>query len=332
MSLRIAENCGMENGSLLPAAPAPRSSSSEVLARLDQILAVLERIAASLPLAAPATLPGGARQTRGKPDAPEALPADGGPATPSSSVTLIPDAIARLLDSRNVRVRGVPAPSPADPLLGRLALFLASRYHHLRPVLDRIKRTMQTGGAWHYKMAGRPPEEIASCCQFCHHLHGIAYLSEYRYHRSPRCLIEGRSSTAPEAQNFFSGQWLERAIRQQLSLLAAQDGLEISMLANAQVVLPNQNDFELDLLASIGGVLLWIECKTADYQSYVRKYSRVARMLNLGKEHSILVLTDVAPTVCTHLSDLFDMTVMPPHGLLSHVRSLLGVRQLGCAV
>ncbi len=323
-----AQNHGMENPFSPPEPMESTNPSAELLARLDQILAVLQRLAASLPTVAAAE----PEPRQGENASAEAVVRSSPLALPAAPVTLIPDTLGRLLDSRGIRVRCVPPPSAADPLLDRLSFFLASRYQHLKPVLDRVKRTMQNGGSWFVNLAGRPQEVIASCCQFCYQLHAIAFLSEYRYHRSPRCVIEARSSTVPEAQNFFSGQWLERAIRVELARVAAEQGCELSMVANAQVVLPNHNDFELDLLACLGSSVLWIEAKTGDYQNYVRKYSQVARLLNLGPGRSILVLADVAPDVCTHLSALFGMTVLPPDALASHVRSLSCAGQASCAI
>lgn len=228
-------------------------------------------------------------------------------------MTLIPEAIGRFLDSRRIRVRRVPPSGPADPVLDNLALFLGQRYSSLKSPLDWMKRTMQTAGRWHLKLAGRPQEEIAACTQFCHRLHELAFLTEYRYHRTPRCLIEARTSTAPEAQAFFSGQWLERFVRQEVERAAADAQVQsLAMLANIQVILPNNDDFELDLLVALDGRFFWVESKTGAYQNYVRKYSQMARLLGLGPSHSFLVLAGVPPAVCSDLSRMTGMAVCRP--------------------
>jgi hypothetical protein len=228
----------------------------------------------------------------------------------SEPVTLVPEALNSFLASRGIRIRRVPPPGPADTVLDRLALYLGTRYETLKDVLGWLKRTMQTGGRWHLRLAGRPQEQIGACCQFCHMLHQLAFLTEYRYHRAPQCLIEARTSAAPEAQNFLSGQWLERFIRQQvMSAAAAASCPGLSLLANAQVVLPNNDDFELDLLAAAGGRVFWIESKTGAYQQYIRKYSQMARIFGLGSLRSFLVLTDVPAAVCDDLSRMTGMTV-----------------------
>ena len=77
-------------------------------------------------------------------------------------------------------------------------------------------------------------------------------------------------------------------------------------------ILPNGNDFELDVVFLINGEIYWVEGKTGNYQHYINKYSHVANMLNLDKNHSFLVLTDVInPNTTYILSKTFDMTIIP---------------------
>ena len=94
-----------------------------------------------------------------------------------------------------------------------------------------------------------------------------------------------------------------------MSLPAA---IEYTYLINPQIILPNGNDFELDVVFLINGEIYWVEGKTGNYQHYINKYSHVANMLNLDKNHSFLVLTDVInPNTTYILSKTFDMTIIP---------------------
>lgn len=279
----------------------------QLILRLDRILSVLERLSQTAQgVKTEISVPGAPRDFH---EVTAAVVGD----EPPEPVTLVPEVLQRFLAGRGIVIRRVLPPSPADPVLDRLALYLATRYPLLKDVLGWLKRTMQTGGRWHLKLAGRPQEEISACCQFCHQLHALAFLTEYRYHRAPRCLIEARTSTAPDVQNFLSGQWLERFIRQQVEAAAQCIGsVSLSILANAQIVLPNNDAFELDLLAALDGEICWIESKTGAYQQYVRKYSQIARMLGLRRERSFLVLAEAPAAVCPELSQLTGMTVCRP--------------------
>ncbi|MEJ5188642.1 MAG: hypothetical protein WHT84_05480, partial [Breznakiellaceae bacterium] len=85
--------------------------------------------------------------------------------------------------------------------------------------------------------------------------------------------------------------------------------LPFEYFINPQIILPNGDDFELDILASIGARVYWIEAKSGDYQQHVAKYAKFARFLGLDEDHSFMVLTDVPDERCEALSSLFSMTV-----------------------
>ena len=85
--------------------------------------------------------------------------------------------------------------------------------------------------------------------------------------------------------------------------------LEFSYLLNPQVILPNGDDFELDLIFHVNDSYYWIEAKSGDYQQHISKYSKMSRILNLDFEHSIMVLTDISPDKSAALTSLFSMTV-----------------------
>lgn len=69
--------------------------------------------------------------------------------------------------------------------------------------------------------------------------------------------------------------------------------VEYSYVINPQIILPNGDDFELDVVFLINGNIYWIEAKTSAYQNYIDKYSKVAKMLNGMSERVFLVLTEI---------------------------------------
>ena len=229
--------------------------------------------------------------------------------SPSSPV------LVAFLKSKGITIKTIPEEDEADSVIDSLSQFLGERYKALSELLAKIKRAMQTGRPITHRLAGRPQEDIGSACQFCTRLHDIAFLEHYRYFRSPTCLIQAKTTTLPRAQRFFAGQWLERFVLNKVREVRSQVAAEVEgelpfqYLLNPQIVLPNGDDFELDLLAAIGNSVYWIESKSGDYQQHVGKYSRFARTLGLDHRHSLMVLTDVPNERCDALSSLFSMTV-----------------------
>ena len=114
------------------------------------------------------------------------------------------------------------------------------------------------------------------------------------------------------AINFLTGQWLERFVKSTL-LKAAQSGeeaLHFAYLMNPQIILPNGDDFELDILFFLEGEIYWFEAKTGQYQNYVEKYARMSRLLNLDPDHAYMVLTDIDTNTTAALTKLFNMQVL----------------------
>jgi hypothetical protein len=229
---------------------------------------------------------------------------------------LLPSSILKpFLNSRGIQIKVLPADDAADQVIDSLSLYLGERYEVLSGLLAKIKRAMQSGMLITESLKDRSQQEVSSVCQFCTRLHEVAFLEQYQYFRSPTYLIKAKTTTLPKAQRFFSGQWLERFVLQKIKAVYAQIRSEVSgelgfeYLINPQITLPNGDDFELDILASIGSSIYWIEAKSGDYQQHAAKYSKFARLLGLDPDHSFMVLTDVPDNRCGTLSSLFSMTV-----------------------
>lgn len=280
----------------------------------QNIEALLERIAVALErLAAAWDVSSGLHKC----PEPEHGSAEAAPsvAPASSAPSPGPSALEAFLNSRGIRIKVLPADDAADQVIDSLSLYLGERYEALSGLLAKIKRAMQNGMPITESMKNRSQQDVSSACQFCTRLHEVAFLEQYQYFRSPTYLIKAKTTTLPRAQRFFGGQWLERFILQKVKAVHAQVAAEVSgqldlqYLLNPKIILPNGDDFELDILAGFGSSVYWIEAKSGDYQQHAAKYSKFARVLGLDYNHSLMVLTDVSDDRCDALSSLFAMTV-----------------------
>jgi hypothetical protein len=297
---------------------------------LEKIIASLERIEFTLARCQIPIMPPVPTTGDDKPDSSDPAPVEG-----NDETQLVDDFLA----SKGIVIKVKKAKDAADAIIDNLSLFLGERYHALQNILMKIKRSMQTGALITENISRLPQEDISSVCQFCSRLHEIAFLEEYEYLRSPRYLIHAKTTMLPKAQMFFSGQWLERFVLQKLrqayTIVQAETGetLSFEYLINPQVTLLNGDDFELDIVAVISGAPIWIEAKSGNYQQHIRKYSRLAKQLELDSSHAVMVLTDVVDKQCAALSSLFSMTVvnlsMFENQILEILRNDQGARDAG---
>ena len=215
------------------------------------------------------------------------------------------------LQEKNIIVKTYVDSSHENTSLDNVAYFMGNRYNDIRKVYETIKRHLNKPNGFHLDLKNATQSEISASCQLCTTLYDIAFLSEYKYDKSPRYFIHATPNKIPIAINFLTGHWLEIFIRKTIqdSLKSLPAAIEYTYLINPQIILPNGNDFELDVVFLINGEIYWVE---GNYQHYINKYSHVANMLNLDKNHSFLVLTDVInPNTTYILSKTFDMTIIP---------------------
>lgn len=220
--------------------------------------------------------------------------------------------IFRFLADKNIQVKTFQINEEIDDVLDNIALFMGNRYNRIKKVYNTIKSKLNTGTTFRLDLKNATQEEVSYSCQLCNSLHQIAFLSEYKYFKSPQFVINGRPNRIPTAINFFTGQWLERFIKTEVknSIRKLETPIKFAYLTNPQIILPNGDDFELDVLFSIDEEIFWFEAKTGDYQNYVDKYSRMAKLLQLDNKHAFMVLTEVNEQNCIALRKIFGMEVV----------------------
>jgi len=225
--------------------------------------------------------------------------------------------LRRFLASRHIGIKAVPIPDAADEAIDVIAVAIGANYKLVKNLLAKIKRCMANGRGFTEDISKLPHKEVGMITKVCASLHRLAFLEDYRYFRAPQFLITAKTSRLPRAINFFSGQWLERWLQHQIKKCHAQvklnmcSTLGIKLLSNPQIILPNGDNFELDVLATVEGkAFFWFEAKTGDYQRYAEKYSKFARLLDLKPSNAFMILPDIGDEDGVALSALFSMKVV----------------------
>lgn len=220
--------------------------------------------------------------------------------------------IFRFLAERNIQVKTFQTEEEIDDVLDNIALFMGNRYNKIKKVYNSIKSKLNSGIGFRLDLKNATQEEVSYSCQLCNSLHQIAFLSEYKYFKSPQFIINAKPARIPTAINFFTGQWLERFIKTEVknTIRKLERPVKFSYLTNPQIILPNGDDFELDILFCIEDEIFWFEAKTGEYQNYVDKYSKMAKLMELDSEHSFMVLTEVHEPNCIALKKIFGMEVV----------------------
>jgi len=234
------------------------------------------------------------------------------------------------LADRRIKVRRLPEPTALEGAFDELALFLGERLVTVRPFYDAVKRRVAGRSfARTLDLTPHPPQTRSDITTFGRMLHSNGFLSQYHYQKSTRQVVfdpqpDGRVT------NFFTGGWLERYV-----LLTAVRHAELRLpqslhpLTRTQVTveLPDSQITELDVLIGLPDRVLWLECKTGDWQDHARKFDRVARHLSIPQSHSALVLLDpLSDSQKQSASALSRMTVLNPEELEEFIEQALATR------
>ncbi len=300
------------------------ANDGQLLEMLGRIAIALEKIAARLESTdgAEAVAEKAQRPTMSRAELPQQAATPVTPAEVNSLNAVRP--LVEFLARRKIEVKAFPQVDEGDEVLDRLAQHIGSRYGAVKKLLDSIKWSLRNDKPINLSLKNERQEVVSNCCQIASMLHEIAFFTRYRYERSPKCLLRAEPSRFPRAINFFTGGWLERYIKSEVlsAMSRAQPGKPVYVLQGAQIVLPNGDDFELDLLAGSGDETYWFEVKSGDYQQYVQKYARMSSLLGLGPSHSIMVLADLSRSTASAIARLFRMTVVSIADVPSFLESL----------
>jgi hypothetical protein len=233
-------------------------------------------------------------------------------------------AVCDWITSKGIAVKNYREQNAGDEVFDQLATFLGERFENLNRVHELIRRNLTTGAYFTLNLSGRSKAEIADSTQFCSMLSSYAFLTNYRYDKNTK-IIYATPQKMGIVINFFTGGWFERFIYLKTLSLFTQNKTKFTKLINPQITFPNGDDFELDLLFLVEKQPLWIECKTGDYQNYIKKYSDIRRLLAVPKERAILVILDISDELANHLTSLFDLTVTNEKSFLEKVAVGAGI-------
>jgi hypothetical protein len=182
-----------------------------------------------------------------------------------------------LLEQKGLEIRNV-----GQEHEGLLALsgVMGQKIETIRPLLDQIKRSQASRKRLFLNLQGQPQESIADITLFALQANKAGLLPNYRYLRSPQYKLSADSPISPTAINFFTGQWLELYALKTAYEIEAKSGRKLCPLSQVQVQLPNGDQFDLDLVFTVNGRLVWVEAKTTDsFERLLPKYKVISELI-----------------------------------------------------
>lgn len=207
------------------------------------------------------------------------------------------DFLSGYLTQHGIGTSQAPHNDTANPDVIRTACYMGEHFPLIRNFYSAVKSTLNDYRKFDYSLteANIRPEDGGRIVSFARGLKNIGCLSSYEYKKSPHRTITAQVAHSPEAHRFISGGWLEHYIHSKTLELLSEP---YAFMRNINVTLPENEQFEFDLLVCIREKIIWIESKTGKYAPYLQKYSRIAKLLGLSAA-DVLLVTAETPAVDT---------------------------------
>ena len=206
------------------------------------------------------------------------------------------------------------------------ARFLGNRFEHLCSFYERWKRALSLRQSFSLELRTAPPQQISDIVQFALRLKEASLIVDYQYYRSAR-MIRVMPAFSSDIIKFVTGGWLERYVGRLLWDMVKEMSLnpaQFFVFLNIQLLLPNQQQTELDLLALYQNQALWLESKTGDYSSSVERWQQNSVYLQLPATHAGIVLLEFpSPTAQQMLKQRTGMQVLSLNTLPEFLRNVM---------
>ncbi|MCH2100562.1 MAG: hypothetical protein MK209_01370 [Planctomycetes bacterium] len=209
-----------------------------------------------------------------------------------------------------------------------LARHIGQHFDLLGPFYEKMKRAVATGKTTRVDIESYSEPERSAAVQLGTLLYRHGMLKDFYYHRSPKKQLRVIPNKDGEIQQFLTGGWLEIYVVWLLSrrLRARMSPAKYQVMFNVKGTLPDGREFESDLMACIDGRLLWLECKTGQWQDYSARFRGLVKTFGTDRAGAGLVLIK-SPDGSTRnrATDMLDMTLLSLEEVGNFVDDFLGV-------
>lgn len=211
--------------------------------------------------------------------------------------------------------------------LDKLAVYLGENYDSLSALHRKLRGGIIHGNGFGFSLRDRNQNDIRINTTFGSMLKETGFLSNYYYDRKSKVMHIGTHKNK-DLERYICGSWFERFIFNKFSAFLRSHELKSESLVNAEVLFPNEDRYELDLLFLVKEHLFWIECKAGTgYDRDFPKYSNNhQQFLQLPKTNALVVCLSIDKDIAVNRTALWkNITVTNPESLLTSIESTLNL-------
>lgn len=195
-------------------------------------------------------------------------------------------------------------------------------------ILEKIRKTQRNNyNSVAISLSDHSQNQIKSITGFCKHLYEYSFVSKYFYNKNEK-RIHLTLQTVPEIVRFFNGEWLEWYVYMTLLKHLFQSGGLFSCLRSFNIQFVNEDKYEVDIFFLINSSIpVFIECKSGEFRSFIEKYSKMRRRLDIDKKNFLILVLGLSDEQTFGLTNMYEITFVNEKNLIKHVAELIAAEK-----
>jgi hypothetical protein len=237
--------------------------------------------------------------------------------------------IKQWLASKDSKLIQSHSKKKVDKTLDKIAWLIGDNYPLVSDLMQRIRHSLSSDKTnFSLDLSGATTDKISVLTNICSHLKNLG-LIQYHYHddKGSSKKIAYISPFQSNGNQFLTGQWLERYAYQTVTNFLDAKGVAYEALMNAKILKSNKQKIEIDILLIIQNSPLWLECKVANHERFISKYSAFAKQFKLRPEQMYLIVLDLPTQQAEDLTSLHNIKVVTSDKITDALQATLAFIQ-----
>lgn len=245
-------------------------------------------------------------------------------AASASSSSAPHTALEQWFNQKGIEARIDPSAADTSGFFDEAAMQLGNDYGLFADLLDRVRYAYRKSYTnVNLELGKLSQKDGQAITQFCRTLYEHTFFSRYHYQK-PEKIARLSLQTAPAVRQFFEGGWLEWYALMQVLALKDGNRSAVAYARNVQVVFPNEDLHELDVVClPAGQAPICIECKSGEFRREIDKYLRLSKRLGLPKERFIVCSTELTEEQAQGLTAMYELSFVNLQTLKKHLQKIM---------
>jgi hypothetical protein len=205
-----------------------------------------------------------------------------------------------------------------------VAIELGDNFEVLQDVLEKIRKTQRNNySSLVLNLSNHSQNQIKTVTGFCRNLYEFSFVAKYFYNKNEK-KAHLTLQTIPNIVRFFNGEWLEWYVFMKLLKYFYESKGLFSCLRSFDIQFANEDKYEVDIFFLINSKIpLFIECKSGEFRSFIDKYSKMRKRLDIGKESFLLLALGLSDEQIGGLNKMYDITFVNEKNFVTHIAGLM---------